>query len=153
VSSYRVKLNLPQLPLRIRKEKEGEKIFDPVRKKWLLLTPEEWVRQNFLLFMHHVHHYPLSLTETEKHFQLFNTNKRADIVFNTSNLKPRIIVECKAPSIKLDKEVFDQVINYHMAIEADFLIITNGLEHYIFQFKKGKVKFLENIPLFEKIHE
>jgi len=141
-----LKLNLPELPVRVKVEDNVEKIFDPIRKKWLLLSPEEWVRQYFLLFMHHVYKYPLSLAETEKKFDLFNTIKRADIVFYNRELNPQVIVECKAPSVKLNKDVFDQLINYHMALKAEYLIITNGMEHYIFQFIKGKVKFLKEIP-------
>lgn len=145
-----VKLNLPELPIRVNVENDVEKIFDPIRKKWLILTPEEWVRQNFLLFMHHVYKYPLGLAETEKQFNLFNTIKRADIVFNNRELKPRVIVECKSPNVKLDNEVFEQVINYHMAINADFLIVTNGMEHYVFYNDDGKVKFLEEIPEYKE---
>ena len=137
------------MPVRIKVEEDVEKIFDPIRKKWLILTPEEWVRQRFLLFMHHIYKYPLSLSETEKHFNLFNTIKRADIVFNTRDFKPRIIVECKAPSVKLDNDVFDQVINYHMVLNADFLIVTNGMEHFVFEFVNGKVKFLDEIPSYK----
>lgn len=148
-----VKLNLPELPVRVNIENGVEKIYDPIRKKWLLLSPEEWVRQYFLLFMHHVYKYPLSLAETEKQFKLFNTIKRADIVFNDRKLKPHIIVECKAPKIKLNQEVFDQLINYHIALNANYLIITNGMEHYIFHFIDGKVEFLTEIPEYKSINE
>lgn len=140
------KLNLPEFPIRIKTEKGINKIFDPVRKKWLILTPEEWVRQSFLLFMHHINNYPLSLSETEKKLNLNNTVKRADIVFNDTNLKPRVIVECKAPEIKLTKEVFEQVSRYYFALKADVLIVTNGMEHFAFSFKDKKVVFLEEIP-------
>ena len=76
------KLNLPELPVRIKEEGDIRRIFDPVRKIWLLLTPEEWVRQSFLMYMHHINHYPLSLTETEKHIQLFKLLPNVVAVFN-----------------------------------------------------------------------
>jgi hypothetical protein len=145
------KLNLPNLPLRLKTENGQSKIFDPVRKKWLLLTPEEWVRQSFLLFMHHYHNYPLSLAETEKVLNLNKTVKRADIVFNDNNLNPRVIVECKAPEIKLTNKVFEQVNRYYFALKADVLIVTNGMEHFAFQFKDNKVEFLNEIPNYQTI--
>ena len=145
------KLNLPELPVKLKRIKEQDQIFDPVRKKWLLLTPEEWVRQSFLLFMHHVFHYPLSLTETEKQLQLFNTTKRADIVFYDSTLKARVIVECKAPKIKLTTEVFEQVSRYYVALNADVLIVTNGMEHFAFTFRNNKIHFLDEIPSYNML--
>ena len=147
------KLNLPNIPVKIKTEDGVDKIFDPIRKKWLILTPEEWVRQSFLMYMHHVNSYPLSLAETEKQLNLFNTQKRADIVFNDRTLKPRVIVECKAPHIKLTKEVFEQVSRYYVALKADVLIVTNGMEHFAFTLGKDKIQFLEGIPTFEMISE
>lgn len=140
------KLNLPKLPVKLKTEHGVSKIFDPIRKKWLNLTPEEWVRQSFLLFMNSQYHYPLSLSETEKRLSLNNTQKRADIVFYDNLLKPRVIVECKAPEVKLTKEVFEQVSRYYFAIQADVLIVTNGMDHYAFRYKDGQVEFLKDIP-------
>ena len=145
------KLNLPELPVRIKEEGDIRRIFDPVRKIWLLLTPEEWVRQSFLMYMHHVNHYPLSLTETEKHIQLFNTTKRVDIVFNNRNYKPRVIVECKAPHIKLDSSVFEQLGRYYHTLAAEVLIITNGMEHFAFKMDEKEMVFLSEIPKFEDL--
>lgn len=143
------KLNLPLVTPRLKEIDGEQKIFDPVRKKWLVITPEEWVRQSFLLYMHQFNNYPLSLTETEKKLKLNNTLKRADIVFFDTNLNARVIVECKAPEIKLNKEVFEQVSRYYFALKADVLIVTNGLEHFAFKYEKGKVEFLNEIPKFE----
>lgn len=145
------KLNLPELPVRIKEDGDIYRIFDPVRKIWLLLTPEEWVRQSFLMYMHHIKHYPLSLAETEKHIQLFNTKKRVDIVFNDRNYKPQVIVECKAAHIKLDKSVFEQLGRYYFTLEAEVLIITNGLEHFAFKLKEKEIVFLKEIPKYEDV--
>lgn len=140
------KLNLPKLPVRIKEEAGISKIFDPVRKKWLILTPEEWVRQSFLLFMNSEFHYPLSLAQTEKRLNLNHTQKRADIVFYDNLLKPRVIVECKAPEIKLTKEVFEQVSRYYFSLQADVLIVTNGLQHFAFKYTDQQIEFLNEIP-------
>lgn len=145
------KLNLPDVPVRLKQDGNERKIFDPTRKKWLVLTPEEWVRQSFLLYMHHFNNYPLSLAETEKKLNLNQTVKRADIVFFDNNLNARVIVECKAPEIKLNKSVFEQVSRYYFALNADVLIVTNGLEHFAFRYKDEKVEFLKEIPKFENV--
>ena len=142
------KLNLPDVPIRIKQEDGLYKIFDPIRKKWLLLTPEEHVRQSFLLYMNQVNEYPLSLAETEKQVTLNNTIKRADIVFYDQELRTRVIVECKAPNIKINNEAFEQVSRYHFALSADVLIVTNGLEHFAFKMDKEKIHFLNEIPNF-----
>jgi len=134
------------MAIKIKEEDNSTFIFDPVRKKWLLLTPEEWVRQNFVMYLNNYLHFPLSLMETEKQFKLFNTIKRADIVLNNNKLKPIVVVECKAPEIKLDKEVFDQAINYNMAINADYIYISNGLKHFAIDMKSGKPQFMDYMP-------
>lgn len=145
------KLNLPDQPVRIKRESGEDRIFDPIRKKWLMLTPEEWVRQSFLLFMNRVHHYPLSLAQTEKRLKLNDTVKRADIVFYDNRLKARVIVECKAPEIKLTNDVFEQLSRYYVALHADVLIITNGMEHFAFSYQNNKVMFLTEIPDFNSL--
>ena len=151
MSSILAKLNLPEYPLKLKTENGIKKIFDPIRKKWLQLTPEEWVRQSFLMYMHEEKKYPLSLTETEKLLKLYNTTKRADIVFNDRSLRPIVIVECKAPEVKLDQSTFDQIIRYHYALKVKVLIITNGLKHYAFRFTNDKFEFLEEIPEYEML--
>jgi len=150
VSLKLTKLNLPEVPVKLKREEGIDKIFDPVRKLWLQLTPEEWVRQSFLLYMHHVNDYPLSLAETEKQIQLYNTIKRVDIVFNDRNYKPRVIVECKAPHIKLNKAVFEQVSRYYFSLAAETLIVTNGMEHFAFRMAENEIQFLTEIPKFEQ---
>lgn len=143
------KLNLPEVPLKLKSEGGVEKIFDPIRKKWLQLTPEEWVRQSFLMYMHLEKNYPLSLFETEKRIKLYQTTKRVDILFNDRSLKPKIIIECKAAHINLNQAVFEQVIRYHYALKAEILIITNGMNNYAFKLGEKDVEYLKEIPNYE----
>ena len=137
-------LNLPELTVKVKSE--GELIFDPVRKKWLKLTPEEWVRQNLIMYLHTYLHYPLSLMETEKQFKLFNTIKRADIVLNDTNLKPIIIVDCKSTNVKIDQGVFDQAIRYNMALGVKYLFISNGIKHFAIKLDSNKPIYLDKLP-------
>jgi hypothetical protein len=146
------KLNLPEADIKLKSEGNTIFIFDPVRKKWLNLTPEEWVRQHLIMYLNEQLHYPLSLMETEKQFKLFNTVKRADIILNNSKLKPLVIVECKAPEVKIDQNVFDQAIRYNMALKVNYLFISNGLKHYVVNFNKGKPVFLDHLPEYEKLN-
>jgi hypothetical protein len=137
-------LNLPEVSVKMKSD--GDLIFDPVRKKWLKLTPEEWVRQNLIMYLNMHLHYPLSLMETEKQIKLFNTVKRADIVLNDASLKPIIIVECKSTNIKIDQGVFDQAIRYHMGVGVQYLFISNGIKHYAIKLDPETPIFLDKLP-------
>lgn len=143
------KLNLPDVSIKLKTKGKTNFVFDPVRKKWLILTPEEWVRQHIIMYLHHYLHYPLSLMETEKQFKLFNTVKRADIVLNNNVLKPIVIVECKAPEVKIDQAVFDQAIRYNMALGVNFLFISNGFNHFVIKIDSENPVFLDYMPDYE----
>ena len=145
------KLNLPETTIKLKTEGKSALIFDPVRRKWLVLTPEEWVRQNLIMYLHNHLHYPLSLMETEKHFKLFNTVKRADIILNNSSLRPVVIVECKAPDVVIDQAVFDQAIRYNMALNVNYLLVSNGLKHFTIKLNNGKPVFLDHMPEYKEI--
>jgi len=145
------KLNLPEVELNTKTEGNVRFVFDPVRKKWIILTPEERVRQHLILYLHNQLHYPLSLMETEKQFKLFNTIKRADIILNDSNLKPIVIVECKAPDVQINQAVFEQAIRYNMALKVNYLFISNGLKHYAIKMNSGNPVFLNHLPEYKKI--
>ena len=132
------------MSLKVKSDKDL--IFDPVRKKWLKLTPEEWVRQNLIMYLNSHLNYPLSLMETEKQFKLFNTVKRADIVLYDNNLKPIIIVECKSSNVKIDNEVFDQAIRYNMALGVKYLFISNGIKHFAIKLDTENPIFLDKLP-------
>ena len=145
------KLNFPEVEVRTRLKNGVLYLFDPIRKRWFQNTPEEWVRQNLLLFLHFYHGYPLGLMEVEKQIKLFSTVKRVDIICNDNTFKPRLIVECKSPRIKINEVVFDQVIDYNMALNVEFLFISNGLKHFVIKFINGKTEFLKKIPDFDQL--
>lgn len=146
-----LKLNLPDVDLKIKSKENKLFIFDPFRKKDIVLTPEEWVRQHFASYLTVYKKYPVSLTALEKELLLNNTKKRTDIViYNTMGL-PEIIVECKAPSVKISQGTFDQIARYNLKLKAKYLIVTNGLEHYFCQmdFENKQYVFLKDIPNYE----
>jgi len=144
------KLNLPTYSFNIKLIEQRKYIFDFIRKKFVILTPEEWVRQNFLKYLVDEKNYPASLIAVEKEFKLNKLSKRSDaIVYNKSG-NPILIVECKAASVNIDQKVFDQIARYNMKLNVEFLVVTNGLEHYCckINYKTQKYAFLKDIPEF-----
>lgn len=141
-------LNLPQYNFRIRETAQKKEIFDRIRKKWVALTPEEWVRQNFLMYLISEKNYPESLMAVEAGFKLYKRKKRSDIVVYNNQGEPVLIVECKAPEVKINQDVFDQVARYNMALKVNYLIVTNGLEHYCcyLVYEKNSYHFFKKIP-------
>jgi len=141
-------LNLPNYSLKLKKEGNKNFIFDSIRKKYLVLTHEEWVRQNFIQFLIQEKGYPASLIAIEMGIDVLNTKKRCDIVLFNNEGKAHIIVECKAPSIKISQDTFDQIARYNLTLKTDLLIVTNGLEHYtcIMDHENEQYQFLKEIP-------
>jgi len=142
------KLNLPNYSFKLKNNEKHTFIFDDLRKKDIVLTPEEWVRQHFVQYLIQEKKYPVSLIAIEKQLTINNLKKRTDIlVFGTDGL-PNIIVECKAPHIKINQDTFDQIARYNLKLNANFLIVTNGLEHYYCQLdiKNESYIFLQDIP-------
>ena len=142
------KLNLPIYSIKLKKKGNKTLVFDPIRKKYIVLTPEEWVRQNFIQFLINEKNYPASLIALEMGIDLLNTKKRCDIVlYNTKGL-PHMIVECKAPSIKISQDTFDQIARYNMTLKTDLLVVTNGMQHYIciMDHQDKRYNFLKEIP-------
>lgn len=121
-----IKIEYPPYQPKIKKEKNKEFIFDEVRKQWLMLTPEEWVRQNFLQYLLQVKKYPASLIAVEKEIQLGELKKRFDIVVYDKNTLPWMIIECKEMNVVLDASVLNQVLRYNQVLKVPFLVITNG---------------------------
>ncbi len=147
------KLNLPAIDCKTRNINGQIEIFDMVRKKYILLSPEEWVRQNFIHFLICQKSVPPSLIAVEYALSVNKMKKRADIaVFGTEG-HPLLLVECKANSVKIDQKVFDQVARYNLGLKVNYLVVTNGLEHYVCQidFKTNNYIFLEEIPNFEEM--
>ena len=142
------KLNLPIYSIKLKKEGSKTLIFDPIRKKYIPLTPEEWVRQNFIQFLIEEKNYPASLMAIEMGIDLLNTKKRCDIVLYNTNGLPHMIVECKAPSTKISQDTFDQIARYNMTLKTDLLLVTNGLQHYacMLDHQNRRYHFLKEIP-------
>ena len=141
-------LNLPTYSFKVKSKENKLYIFDNIRKKNVVLTPEEWVRQNYIAFLIFEKKYPPSLISVEKKLILNTLTKRTDIVIFDASGKPNIIVECKAPSVKITQSAFDQIAQYNMTLNAKYLIVTNGLQHFYCQmnFEKMKYDFLKEIP-------
>lgn len=141
-------LNFPEnYQFRLKQTDEIPYIFCQIRKKWLLLTPEEWVRQHVVQYLILEKKYSKSAINTEVIVNLNGMKKRADaIVFKKE--KPFIIVECKAPSVQITQETFDQIARYNLQLEADYLMVTNGLNHYYCQmdFENQRYNFLQELP-------
>lgn len=146
-------LNLPGYSFRIIEEDGFKKIFDTVRKKFVKLTPEEWVRQNFVTYLTKILGYPIGLISVEKSHRCNRFNRRTDIMVHTRKGEPVMIVECKAPDVKVDAQVFDQIVCYNMKFNVPLLVVTNGVNHYACRTgpETGKYTFLESIPVYCEI--
>ncbi len=147
------KLNLPTYSFNIKLIEQRKYIFDFIRKKFVILTPEEWVRQNFLKYLVEEKKYPTSLIVVEKEFKLNRLSKRSDAVVYNKSGNPILILECKSTSVKIDQKVFDQITRYNMKLKVDFLIITNGMEHYAcnIDYNNQRYSFLKDIPNYNLI--
>lgn len=144
-------MNLPDFELKIIKEDGKKRIFDQIRKKYVVLTPEEWVRQHFVNYLIHHLKYPKSLIRIESGLQLNALQKRSDVLIHKRDGKPWMLVECKAPDIKLDRKCFNQALIYNMTLGAKFISVTNGMHHYCFH-SKGQdqpPEFLQGLPSYE----
>ena len=146
-------LNLPAYEAKINEENGKLRIFDSLRKCYVALTPEEWVRQHFVNFLTEHKGYPTALTANEVAIKLNETSRRCDTVVYDKLLRPRVIIEYKAPTVKITKEVFAQISRYNLVLKVDYLIISNGLQHYCckMDYEKQNFTFLQEIPEYSKI--
>jgi hypothetical protein len=140
-----LRIQFPQHDFRIKEEDNREFIFDEGRKKWVRLTPEEWVRQNFLQYLIQVKKIPLSLIAIEKEVQLADIKKRCDIIVYKEH-KPWMIVECKEMNVPLSEAVLAQVIRYNMALPVEYLVISNGSFSYAWQRMNNELTEVEDLP-------
>ena len=148
-------LNLPQYSFRIQ-EKAGKKlIFDGFRRRWVALTPEEWVRQNFAKYLTEEKHYPASLVAIERSLRMNQRDFRTDIVLFSKSGNPLVVVECKAPEVKISQQVFDQIARYNLDLRVSYLIVTNGLTHYCCRFDQSELSytFLPEIPDYKELEK
>jgi len=149
-----IRLNLPPYDAKISGTKEKPLIYDDLRHKYLALTPEEWVRQNFIHFLINYKGYPYELMANELKLDVGDKTVRADsVIFQKKSLKPIMIIEYKAPQIKITQKVFDQITVYNMLLHVDYLIVSNGITHYIckMDYKNKKYLFLEDIPDYKNL--
>jgi hypothetical protein len=142
------RLNFPEYSFRITENDGKHSIFDPVRKKYVALTPEEWVRQHVIQFLVIDKLVPVSLIGVETEIKLFKTRKRFDIAVYDRNGKALLVVECKAPSVPLSQEVLDQAVRYNMTLNVGLLMLTNGLQHILCRVDptNGSVQQINSLP-------
>lgn len=152
-STKMIPLNLPSYAIKIRKEDDHEQILDVLRRKYVALTPEEWVRQHFIHYLIEHKHYPATLLANEVKLKVGDKVLRADSVLYSTTLQPRMIIEYKAPHISITQKTFDQISTYNLLLHADYLVVSNGIRHYIcrMDYEQQKYVFLEDIPEYEKL--
>lgn len=149
----RQELNLPQFNLKIKPHNNKEQIFDIIRKKYIINTPEEWVRQNLVHYLIKILKYPAHLIGIEKKITVFNTNKRPDIIIFTPTLNPLVIAECKKPQQQLNHNTLAQTINYYTKLKPKYLLLSNGIKHHFCTIKNKKCLFLNKIPTYNELLE
>ena len=143
-------LAFPAYSFRVKNNENKTTIFDVIRKKFIVLTPEEWVRQHVIHFLIEDKNYPKSLINVEKVIKVNGTTKRYDIVVFKPDGSIFLLVECKAPKIKITQQTFDQIARYNLTLKGEYQMVTNGLEHYYCQinYKEENYQFVPEIPLY-----
>lgn len=147
-------LNLPTFTVKVIEKEKKRLIFDSIRKKYVVLTPEEWVRQHFINYLITDLGYPENLIANEIWIKLNNTSKRCDSIVYNQFLEPLVIIEYKAPNIKISDSVFKQIIHYNIALHVRYLIVSNGMMHYCCQidYKNLTYCFLKEIPPYSTLN-
>ncbi len=147
------RLNLPPFDIKLQGSPQQPRIFDILRRKYVALTPEEWVRQHFVHFLVEHKGYPAALIANEVLLRCGDKSLRADSVLYSRELKPRMIIEYKAPHIAITQRVFDQIAAYNWLLHVDYLVVSNGLEHYVcrMDYEGKKYLFLEEVPEYSKL--
>ena len=146
------KLNLPSYDFKFKTVNQKTQIFDSIRKKYIMLTPEEWVRQNFISFLTIEKKYPASLIAVESGLRYNTQKKRSDIVIYSNQGKPFIIIECKAPEVAITNETFEQISRYNSTLKLELGIVTNGMQHFCFKidYEANTFEFLSDIPSYKE---
>ncbi|MBR0180737.1 MAG: type I restriction enzyme HsdR N-terminal domain-containing protein [Prevotella sp.] len=147
------RLNLPQYEIKISEKGGKRMIFDFLRRKYVALTPEEWVRQHFVHYLVEHKGYPKGLIGNEIELQIGAKHLRCDTILYNRMARPQMIIEYKAPTIPLQQKVFEQISTYNLLLKVDYLIVSNGIQHYCckMDYKNQKCLFLEDIPDYEKL--
>ena len=147
-------LALPAYSFSVKTEKEKKLIFDEIRKKWIALTPEEWVRQHFIKYLVLHKGYPESLIGVEVSFKVNSLTRRADILIYNRLGNPVLIIECKAPEVKIDNKVFDQIVAYNFRFNLGYIVVTNGINHFACKVQGDELpeyEFLKSIPDYDQL--
>ena len=144
-------LQFPTYSFRFKNSENKVAIFDEIRKKFIIVTPEEWVRQHVVQFLLQDKKYPKSHINVEKLLKINNLNKRYDVVVYKPDGNITILIECKAPGVKISQSTFDQIARYNMTLNADYLMVTNGLNHYLckMDYQNEKYDFLTDLPEYQ----
>ena len=147
-------LQFPSYSFRFKNSENKVAIFDEIRKKFIIITPEEWVRQHVVQFLLQDKKYPKSHINVEKLLKINDLNKRYDVVVYNPDGSIFILVECKAPEIKISQHTFDQIARYNMTLNAEYLMVTNGLNHYFckMDYEKEKYDFLPELPEYQSLN-
>ncbi len=140
-----ISINYPEYPFKIQKEAGKDQIFDPLRKSWVVLTPEEWVRQNFIQYLIQIKQYPAALIAIEKTIQLGELKKRFDLIVYKNNT-PWILIECKEANVSISEKTLEQILQYQQVVEASYLVMTNGHSTYGAKIETGKLHYLQSLP-------
>ncbi len=148
-------LNLPKYNFRLKDEDKKTKIFDSIRRKYVVLTPEEWVRQNLIQFLVTEKKYPAGLIAVETALQHNGRKRRSDIVFYNTDRKAVLLVECKASDVKISQDTFDQISRYNIFYKVPYLLVSNGLDHYVckIDFENNSYQFLKEVPDYLELSE
>lgn len=146
------KLNFPHSTISLKNKENKPYIFDPIRKKWLLCTPEEWVRIHCINYLIDFLTYPASWLRIENEIRVYQTLKRIDLLVVHPEKGNFILVECKAPSVKIDQKVFDQIARYNLEVNSKYMMLTNGLNHYFCSMddQNKRYSFIETLPKFSR---
>lgn len=147
------KLNLPSYDFRLKQEGKKTKIFDAIRGNYFDLSPEEWVRQNLVNYFIHEKEYPRGLMAIEKGLLVNGIKKRTDILVYSNEGNPILMVECKAPTVKINQAAFDQIARYNIHYKLPYLVVSNGLMHFCakINFKTNTFMFLKDLPAYHEL--
>ena len=148
-----IRLNLPTFEMKVSGTKQQPKILDVLRRKYVAITPEEWVRQHFVHYLIEHKGYPAALMANEMSLSIGNKKLRADSVLYNRHLQPRMIMEYKAPTIEITQKVFEQIAAYNLLLHVDYLVVSNGLQHYCckIDYENNSYSFLRDIPNYSEI--
>lgn len=146
-----MKLNFPEYTFKVTKEENRYLIWDSIRKKNVVLSPEEWVRQHLIEFLNVEYNYPKSLMQLEKQIIYNNLSKRADLVCYNPNGKIILLAECKAPEVSINENTVNQIALYNKELQVPILLLTNGIVHYVLKLTKGQYTLIKKIPIYGEI--